>query len=85
MLARLGWDDPAATRVFADQRDQDIRMALVSLCGAGVVRAGLASSVGDPVGGWFWMPPVDMWADWARAGLLRNIDARRRSGHPDLA
>ena len=84
MLAQIGWDDAATMRRFSEERDHDIRMALVCMTAAGFVRARLASSVGDPVGGWFWMPPPDLWAAWAREGVKHNIEVRRQEGHQGL-
>ena len=46
------------------------RMALdlTAACAA----AGKAEAVGDPAGGWIWLPPRAVWDPWALAALDRN-------------
>ena len=70
---------------FAAERDHDIRAAYVCLLTAAVAHAGSATVVGDYLGGWFWLPPLHLWADWATAGVASTVaDARKRS-YPDVA
>jgi hypothetical protein len=53
----------------ATQRDQ--RAALVCLLTAAAVAVGRYTAVGDPVGGYFFLPPWSRWANWAQDGVER--------------
>jgi hypothetical protein len=52
------------------QHDQ--RAALVCLLTAAGVLAGRYTAVGDGIGGWIFLPPLDAWAAWAREELERG-------------
>lgn len=56
-------------------RDHEERAALVCLGTAASVAAGSYTAVGEPAGGYFFLPPWPLWADWAR----RELDAQRRT------
>jgi hypothetical protein len=51
------------------ERDHDIRAALVCLLTAALVHTGTYSAIGDETGGYFFLPPRDLWAPWARNGI----------------
>lgn len=51
----------------------DERAALVCLLTAAAVSSGKYTAVGDAHGGYFFLPPLRSWADWAR----REIDRQR--------
>lgn len=51
----------------ATQRDQ--RAALVCLFTAAAVAVGRYTAVGDPVGGYFFLPSRLRWSNWARDGV----------------
>jgi hypothetical protein len=48
------------------EHDHEIRAALVCLLTAGLVRAGNYKVVGDETSGYFFLPPLSLWAPWAR-------------------
>ena len=49
--------------------DHEERAALVCLATAACVASGRYTAVGEPVGGYFFLPPWSTWADWARTEL----------------
>ena len=51
------------------ERDHEHRAALVCLLTAACSLAGVAKIVGDEDGGWFWMPPDELWQNWALDAL----------------
>ncbi|MGH9661806.1 MAG: hypothetical protein ACRD96_24880 [Bryobacteraceae bacterium] len=71
---RLAWDRPRFWQTVTENRHHDERAALVCAVTALCVLRGEYVAVGDATGGYFFMPPWAMWADWARASL----DANRR-------
>lgn len=52
----------------------DQRGALICLLTAAAVAVGRYTAVGDPDGGYFFLPPWDAWDSWAR----QEIDTQRR-------
>jgi predicted RNase H-like nuclease len=54
--------------------DHEERAALVCLATAASVAAGRYTAVGDPIGGYFFLPPWSLWADWAR----QEVDKQRQ-------
>ena len=57
--------------------DHEERAALICLTTAASVVKGRYTAVGEPLGGYFFLPPWSLWADWARTELdtQRSIDA----------
>lgn len=53
-------------------RDHEERAALVCLLTAATVAVGRYTAVGDKQGGYFFLPPWDLWAEWARKELLKQ-------------
>jgi hypothetical protein len=49
--------------------DHEERAALICLATAACVASGRYTAVGEPVGGYFFLPPWSTWADWARTEL----------------
>lgn len=72
LLGNLDWLDDGLSDRFASEGDHDIRAALVCLLTAGFANQGSAMVVGDPVGGWFWLPPTHLWEPWAAEALQKN-------------
>lgn len=54
-------------------RDHDERAALVCLMTACGVLTGRFVALGEPVGGWITLPPLDCWASWARDALAAAL------------
>jgi predicted nuclease with RNAse H fold len=71
----LGWDDVTLReQIQAVAREttrisHEHRAALVCVLTAACALSGQAAYVGDDVGGSICLPPLRLWADWARAGL----------------
>jgi hypothetical protein len=83
LLSHLGWTEEAT---FAEEVDHDKRAALVCLLTAGFAWAGSAAIFGDEEGGWFWLPPHELWSDWAKIALDNNIGHFRKKGrYPEVA
>jgi len=51
-------------------RDHEERAALVCLATAASAATGRYTAVGEPAGGYFFLPPWPLWADWARTELV---------------
>jgi hypothetical protein len=85
LIAELGWPVDETAALLAAERDHDVRAAYICLLTAGLAHAGSATVVGDYIGGWFWLPPLTLWADWAKEAVeLTLIDARLR-GFPEVS
>jgi hypothetical protein len=84
LVQELAWPLLETLDLLAGERDHDIRAAYVCLFTAGFAHAGTATVVGDHLGGWFWLPPMGLWAKWARDAVVQTAAAARRRGYPDL-
>lgn len=84
LLDHLGWAESSTASRLAGEGHHDNRAALVCLLTAGFAWAGTATVVGDDAGGWFWLPPLELWADWARLALRENLARARERGHPGV-
>ena len=84
LLGHLDWPADETIKQLAAERDHDIRAAYVCLLTAGLAHAGTATVVGDDVGGWFWLPPLHLWADWAMAAVSLTIADARKRGFPSV-
>jgi hypothetical protein len=68
--------------MLGSETDHERRAALVCLLTAAFAAKGTARKVGDAEGGWFWLPPMDMWQDWAKEGLRRaEEELRSKASH----
>jgi hypothetical protein len=85
LIERLGWRQESTLPKFVDNRDHDERAALICLLTAGFAYQGGATVVGDQLGGWFWLPPLDLWDEWATRGLTDALPKATRRGFPDVA
>lgn len=85
LLGHLGWVEAETRARFLSERNHDLRAVLVCLLTAGFASAGTATVVGEQVGGWFWLPPLKLWADWAVTALDVNLIKARRRGYPGLS
>jgi Protein of unknown function (DUF429) len=52
-----------------NEKDHELRAALICLVTAALAAQGTATVVGEATGGWFWLPPYRLWQPWAREGL----------------
>jgi hypothetical protein len=62
-------------------QNHDQKAALICLLTAAAVAAGRYTAVGDPEGGYFFLPPWEIWAQWARQELETQ---RRRVASVDV-
>jgi hypothetical protein len=69
LLLKLDLASPLILRKFEEAQHHDERAALICLLTAMFARSGDALIVGDPEGGWFWLPPMTLWEPWASAAL----------------
>ncbi|MCA1493016.1 DUF429 domain-containing protein [Ensifer sp. NBAIM29] len=76
LLTFIGWNDGRVLERVTDERDHERRAAWICLLTAACAAAGKAEAVGDEAGGWFWLPPAALWADWARRALAENRAAQ---------
>lgn len=60
-----------------ESKDHEERAALVCLLTAAAVAVGRYTAVGEEGGGYFFLPPLALWAEWAR----REIDLQRERDH----
>jgi predicted nuclease with RNAse H fold len=70
----LAWERPAFWQLVADNQHHDERAALVCAMTSMCVCRGSYVAVGEPNGGYFFLPPWELWAPWAKA----TLDANRR-------
>jgi predicted nuclease with RNAse H fold len=74
IVAMAGLPNQVATRC-ANERQHDRRAALVCLLTAALTRTGQYVAVGDAKGGYFFLPPKQLWQAWAWRALSTNIRA----------
>jgi len=55
-------------RRLDSERDHELRAALICLLTAALAAQGTAAVIGEPTGGWFWLPPWSLWQRWAKQG-----------------
>jgi len=65
---------PGLLEAMATNRDHEERAALVCLLTAATVAAGKYTAVGDPHGGYIFLPSMRLWAPWARLELVRQYE-----------
>ncbi len=81
LVTELAWPVSPTVACLSAERDHDVRAAYICLLTAGFAYAGTATIVGDHLGGWFWLPPMKLWAEWAKAALCETLLATRNKGH----
>jgi hypothetical protein len=69
LLDHLGWRSSNLINRLSAERDHEKRAALVCLLTAATAVFGRANPIGDDVGGYLWMPPMELWSDWAKQGF----------------
>jgi Protein of unknown function (DUF429) len=65
---------PSVLQHIKSNRNHDQKAALICLLTATAVAAGRYTAVGDPAGGYFFLPPWEAWALWAR----QEVETHRR-------
>lgn len=71
--------DAVFTRIITE-KDHEMRAALICLLTAALEHAGTAIKAGDTEGGWFWLPPIDLWEPWALAAADHNLEMAEGTG-----
>lgn len=86
MFRRLlsGLDLSVLAKQFEAALRHDERAALICLLTAAFAFRGQAVVVGDPDGGWFWLPPKRYWDPWASDGLERNLTPKFLQRFPNI-
>ena len=76
-MKAVGWENPELLDAILSERDHEKRGAWICLLTAACAASGEAELVGDAGSGWFWLPPLKLWAPWATEALAQN---RRQLG-----
>lgn len=80
----IGWLNLELIDAVLAERDHEKRAAWICLLTAACAAVGKSELVGDEVGGWFWLPPIKLWAQWARDALAQSTIELRRQRHVSL-
>lgn len=72
LFQKIGWQNAELMTAVLGERDHEKRAAWICLLTAACAASTEAEVVGDDIGGWFWLPPVDQWAGWAQEALEKN-------------
>jgi predicted nuclease with RNAse H fold len=68
----LNWQNLPLLDAILTEKDHEKRAAWICLLTAACAASGKSKVVGDDLGGWFWLPPSGLWAQWARDALEKN-------------
>jgi hypothetical protein len=71
-------------RRLEKESDRELRAALICLLTAAFASKGTAAVIGEPTGGWFWLPPFSLWEPWAKRGLTIVAETIAKKGHARL-
>ena len=82
LLSKLNPASPAILRKFEEAWHHDERAALICLLTAMFARSGDVTIIGDTSGGWFWLPPMTVWAPWATAALAKALGSSPKNRFP---
>ncbi|WEX88915.1 DUF429 domain-containing protein [Sinorhizobium garamanticum] len=80
LLRAIGWNNEALLQKVTIERDHEKRAAWICLLTAATAAAGKSEVIGDEAGGWFWLPPAELWAPWAANALAQNRAAISAGG-----
>jgi len=68
---------------FIKEKDHECRAALICLLTAALASNGRAAPIGDEAGGYFFLPPLNLWNPWARDAMgFRDVIVRCRFPFP---
>jgi hypothetical protein len=85
LLDRLLLNDSPIRNTFEQTTNHDQRAALVCLLTAMFAVDGTATIIGDKQGGWFWLPPIGLWAGWAQDSLTLALSKHQSGAFPNTA
>jgi len=77
MTELLHWEEPQFWAAVANNAQHDEQAALICALTALCVWRGNYTAVGDPLGGYFFLPPWELWQQWAKDALHENRRDRR--------
>ena len=77
LQAALRWHREQYWGAVSENRHHDERAALVCALTGICVLQGLYVAVGEPTGGYFFLPPWNAWAEWARSAVDKSRGDRR--------
>jgi hypothetical protein len=80
LLERLMLRERSIAEVFERTTNHDERAALICLLTALFAAKSDAVIVGDDQGGWFWLPPIEVWAGWARDAFRLALSTHQQQG-----
>jgi predicted nuclease with RNAse H fold len=80
VMTTLDWNNAHLLQAIMVERDHKKLAAYVCLLTAACAASSKSEVVGDEHGGWFWLPPVELWAGWARDALAKNWAALSAKG-----
>src|SRR6056297_3415147 len=72
LKTRLQWDEPELWKELASNGDHEEQAALVCALTAVCVYRNAYVAVGEPIGGYLFLPPWELWAEWAIKGIDHN-------------
>jgi len=73
----ISWLGDGFWLALNENAQHDERAALVCVLTAACVFDGRYVAVGDDIGGYFFLPPWEIWSDWAKDALRLNCQDRR--------
>lgn len=73
VFMKIGWQNSELMQAVLEETDHEKRAAWICLLTAACAATGQTEVIGDEEGGWFWLPPLDMWAAWARQAIESSI------------
>jgi hypothetical protein len=59
-------------------KNHEERAALICILTALLTARGNFTAVGEETGGWFFLPPLSIWASWAKTAIHENVAALNR-------
>ncbi|WP_421590060.1 DUF429 domain-containing protein [Shinella sp. M27] len=77
----IGWLNLELIDAVLSETDHEKRAAWICLLTAACAATGKSEVVGDEIGGWFWLPSTNLWAQWARDALAQNTTELQRQRH----
>ncbi len=80
LAQRLEWPDAELWDALESAKKREEQAALVACATAACVAARRYVAIGDLRGGYFFLPPWDLWADWAKQALGENRERPELGG-----
>ena len=83
ILAAISLELPAEVwRRLSSETDHELQAALICLLTAALAAQGTAAIIGEPSGGWYWLPPWSLGQQWATQGFTNAARAMASKGQP---